>query len=94
MYMTGVDPQGLQAQADSIEDRIRDRRRRHHLGVLRHDYVRGVRRPFVLEDAKYLMRVLCGSKAALQVAFAGESGHGDGVTRSPHTARAAGGRFL
>jgi len=43
-YMTGKDPQRLQVQADGIEDRIRDRRLRYHLGVPRHDYVRGVRR--------------------------------------------------
>jgi hypothetical protein len=52
MYMTGQEPTALQAKADSIEDRIRGRRLRHHLGVPRHDYVNGVRRASVLEDAK------------------------------------------
>ena len=88
MMMTGQDPQNLQIRADQMEDQIRERRRRHHIGVLRHDYVRGVRRSMILEDAKYIAKVLASSRSALQVTFAGEDGHGDGVTRGFYVATA------
>jgi len=89
MWMTGQDPQGLQVEADQIEDRIRDRRRRYHIGVLKHDYVNGVRRhpeALLISDAQYIASVLAGSRAALQVTFAGEDGHGGGVTRGFYVA--------
>lgn len=85
MYMTGQDPQRLQAQADQIEDLIRQRRR-NHIGVLKHDYVRGVRRAAVLSDARSIIASLSSSRSALQVTFDGETGHGDGVTRGFYVA--------